>query len=513
VGDFVHLLRAHGLRVSVAEGLDALHALDETGLRRRDDVKDALRASLIKERSDQAAFDSLFDAFFAVHSPVEQNSGEAGVAEHEHGPDGALERIEIADELEGEAQENEDHSHSEDESTDLRSFFDEERLSPSEDLHGDSDRLRLSLFAQELVLNRNKGALDDVLSRITQQLRVKRASNIFNPGGIAPLSDAEELPLEISATELSGLLDHLHDLDVDEGAIRELERRADDIIAGLPELLKEMLERRRSLEPAAGTAPDSSALLRILELSQTDQREMEAAIRRLAARLHGAHARRLRNDRSGRVSVRHTLRRNLRYGGMPFEPVLRKKHEQRPRLIVLCDVSLSTRHLARFWLHLIYRTQSLFSKVRTFVFVADTIEVTQVFEERELQAAVEEIFSGRLIDVDANSDFGRAARSFVASNAGAVNHKTTVVVLGDARNNGRPPHPEALAEIAGQARQLVWLTPEERWHWTLGGSDMALYEEVCDRVDVVRTIEQLGAVAEDLAGLRSSRLIGGRARL
>ena len=124
--------------------------------------------------------------------------------------------------------------------------------------------------------------------------------------------------------------------------------------------------------------------------------------------------------------------------------MLRKRREGRPRVVLLCDVSLSTRNLARFWLHLIYQMQSLFSKVRTFVFVAEIAEVTQLLEEHTMRRAVDEVFSGRVIDADVNSDFGKAAEQFVGEHLSTINHRTTVVILGDGRNNGKPPIVEAL---------------------------------------------------------------------
>jgi uncharacterized protein with von Willebrand factor type A (vWA) domain len=225
---------------------------------------------------------------------------------------------------------------------------------------------------------------------------------------------------------------------------------------------------------------------------------MEAAIRRIARRIYGAKTRRLRQDRIGRISVPHTLRHNIRYEGVPFDPVLRRKREGRPRVALLCDVSLSTRNLARFWLHLIYQMQSLFSKVRTFVFVAEMAEVTQLFEEHTMNRAVDEIFSGRILDADVNSDFGKAAEQFRNEHLSSVNHRTTVVLLGDGRNNGKYPNAEALEEIAQHARQTIWITPEPRWGWSLGSCDMPLYEKICERVEVVRTVDQLASVAEEL---------------
>ena len=226
---------------------------------------------------------------------------------------------------------------------------------------------------------------------------------------------------------------------------------------------------------------------------------MEAALRRLVRQIHGATTRRQRRDRTGRINVSQTLRHNLRYDGVPFQPVLRRRREQRPRLVLLCDVSLSTRHLARFWLHMVHQMQSLFSKVRTFAFVADTVEVTHLFEQHALNRAVETIFRGQLLDVDANSDFGRAADQFRTAYLAAVNRRTTVVILGDGRNNGRPPNQAALEEIARQARRVIWMTPEPKWGWSLGSCDMPLYAPLCSRVEVVRTVEQLASVAKELA--------------
>jgi uncharacterized protein len=154
--------------------------------------------------------------------------------------------------------------------------------------------------------------------------------------------------------------------------------------------------------------------------------------------------------------------------------------------------------MARFWLQLVYELQGLFSRVRTFAFVADLVEVTQLFEEQGLGGGVESLFRGGLIDVDENSDFGRAAEQMRTGYLDAVNRRTTVVVLGDGRNNGRPPNEDALEEIARHARRVLWMTPEPRWGWQLGSCDMGLYEPACDAVEVVRSVEELGGFADRL---------------
>ena len=509
--DFVALLRRNHVRVSPAEGIDGLRALRHVGLGERATVRDALRATLIKSPEDEQTFDRLFDLFFSFGAAPVAAAAALAPHHHDHGDGPPATELRFGEELEGDPTDDDGaHSHDDPDPIDLRKFLEEDQIQPSTDLHGDSESLRLSVFGSQLMLSRKSDALQRALQRVTHQLRVRRARSM-SPGGIAPESGAEELPIDLTSADLDELVDELREMGVDEALIQAVSARAEDILALLPEIIEALLERQRRIEQSRGEAGEdrvtSRSLRRLLEYSASEQRELEGAIRRLGSRLHGARTRRLRRDRTGRISVSHTLRRNMAYEGIPFEPVLRRRREQRPRLVVLCDVSLSTRNLARFWLQLVYRLQGLFSRVRTFVFVADLAEVTGLFEEQSLPQAVDAIFGGRLIDVDENSDFGQAIEQFRAVHLGAVNRKTTVVVLGDGRNNGRPANERGLEEVARHARRVIWITPEPRFGWTLGGCDMPRYEPHCDRIEVVRTVEELGRVAEDLVADPAGRLV------
>ena len=503
INDFVQVLRKHQLRVSPAESIDALHALKQVGLGEREVVRDTLRTTLIKNQDDTETFDRLFDLYFSMRPQAERPAAKLKLPDHDHGPPPT--KLELGEDAEGEAPKEEGHSHDDGEAVDLRRFFDEERIRPSQNIHGEEEKMRLSMFSQELILNRRPGALESALQRLTYRMRIRRSRNIFNPGGLVPNDGGEEIPLDVSAVDLQDLVDHLHELEVDDALIAQLEAQSEDILRGLPELIKQMQEREKKLEKS--TKDDSEfrhrSLRKMLDFSATEQREMEAAIRRISRRIYGAKTRRLRQDRIGRISVPHTLRHNVRYEGVPFDPVLRRRREGRSRVTLLCDVSLSTRNLARFWLHLVYQMQSLFSKVRTFVFVAEMAEVTQLFEEQTMHRAVDEIFSGRILDADVNSDFGKAAEQFRNEHLSTINHRTTVVILGDGRNNGKYPNAEALEEIAQHAKQLIWITPEPKWGWSLGSCDMPLYEKICGRVEVVRTVDQLAGVAEELVKARA----------
>jgi uncharacterized protein with von Willebrand factor type A (vWA) domain len=502
INDFVQILRRQGLRVSPAESMDALYALKQVGLKEREVVRDTLRTTLVKNREDTDTFDRLFDLFFSLRPYAEKPAASLRLPDHDHdhGPPPA--RLELGEDAEGEPIEEEGHSHDEGEPVDMRRFFDEERIRPSQDIHGDAERMRLSMFSQELILNHKKGALESALQRMTYHLRIRRARNMFNP---VPNAGDEEIPLDVSATDLQNFVDHLHDMEVDEALIEQIKAQSENILRGLPELIKQMQEREKKLRKSANDDSElrRRSLIKLLDFSANEQREMEAAIRRIARRIYGAKTRRLRRDRAGRISIPHTLRHNVRYEGIPFDPVLRKRREGRPRVALLCDISLSTRNLARFWLHLIYQMQSLFSKVRTFVFVAEIAEVTQLLEEHTMRRAVDEIFSGRVLDADVNSDFGKAAEQFRNEHLSTINHRTTMVILGDGRNNGKRPNVKALEEIAQHARQVIWITPEPKWGWSLGSCDMPLYEKACDRIEVVRTVDQLAGVAEELVKVRA----------
>lgn len=493
IGDFVQLLRRRGLRVSTAETLDALEALRVVGPGNRAAVRDALRTALIKDSRDVATFDDLFERYFTLAPDARGAAAEPPQPAHEHGS--ALERVSVEDES-AQASDTGGHSHDDAEHVQLPRIAGQRR-GPVEDHHGDSDQLRLSLFAQQLLLTHRQEALQQALRHLTQQLRIRRARGVLNPGPLSPVAADAELPVDISSVELTDLLNHLDELDVDPRLVGLLETQADRIAEGLPELIRTLLQRRRELDTPEDPSGPADAFTRdLLRVSAGEHAQIEHAIRRLARSIRGAATRRQRRDRVGKIDLPHTLRRNLRYDGVPFEPVLRNRQQHRPRLVVLCDVSLSTRNLARFWLQLLHQTQRLFSQVRTFVYVADITEVTDALESKPLEQAVQALFSGQFLDVDVNSDFGRVAEIFCTHHLDTVTRRSTVVILGDGRNNGRPPNERALNEIAQQARQVIWMTPEPRWGWSLGDCAMPRYAPFCDRVEVVRTAEHLGAVAD-----------------
>ena len=196
--------------------------------------------------------------------------------------------------------------------------------------------------------------------------------------------------------------------------------------------------------------------------------------------LHGGLTHKRKVSPRGRIdsgphdAAQHALRRH------PVRPGHRRAaREDKPRLVILADVSLSVRATARFTLHLVHGLQNLFGQVRSFAFVADLIEVTDLFADHPVEQALGLIFGGDVLDVDANSDYGAAFGRFHEDYGSAVNRRSTVIVLGDGRGNGNDPNIEAFAEITRRARETIWLTPEPRYSWGLGACDLPVYAEYC----------------------------------
>ncbi|MEP6817614.1 MAG: VWA domain-containing protein, partial [Marmoricola sp.] len=271
-------------------------------------------------------------------------------------------------------------------------------------------------------------------------------------------------------------------------------------LAGLPERLKEHLEKLMAMEHEVEAREIAAA--RAETVDEHERAELEEALRRLLRSLHGAPRPRRKAAARGVVDGARTMRANMKYDGVPFRPVTVSKVEDRPRLLVLCDVSLSVRSAARFTLQLVHSLQSLASSVRTFAFVKDLVEITDLFAEHHTEEALSLVMAGLpaggVLDVDADSDYGSAFELFLDQFGSAVTRRTTLIVLGDGRGNNNDPGLPAFEELSRRARETVWLTPEPRYSWGLGRCDLPAYEEFCDRVQVVRNLSGLDRVTTTL---------------
>jgi uncharacterized protein len=496
INRFICHLKRNGVRISPSESIDAMQALACVTLADRDTVRTVLRSTLIKDLHDIPVFDEVFELFFRMPANGHRPSNGHDHDHHHDGDQAEPERIVFDPDDKGVLNTDGEHAHGK--PVPIRDYFEPEKMVTRFNPHQDPNRLSLSALSQGLILNRNKGLLDKVMKRVTHQLNVRRVANIAQPGELNFSDALQQLDEDLVVNAAEALLDDLRDLDVDENLINQLASRIDGIIANLPELLKRYMEREMALQRGQDPHPEPVRSAYQYRFTETERREMEEIVRRLGRRMRGARSYRRVVSRRGRIHVARTLRSSIMYDGIPFKPVLTSQRDEKPRMVVICDVSLSVRNAARFMLHLVYSLQSLFEQVRSFVFVSELADASQYFEQLGIDEAITAVFSGELIDCDANSNYGRALEIFCQRHLGTVTNQTTVIILGDGRGNRNPPNVWALEEIRRRAKQLIWLSPEPRGSWGLGSSDMPLYEPVCHRAEVVRNLKQLGQVAEEL---------------
>jgi uncharacterized protein with von Willebrand factor type A (vWA) domain len=181
---------------------------------------------------------------------------------------------------------------------------------------------------------------------------------------------------------------------------------------------------------------------------------------------------------------------------VPFQIQIDRRKKTKPQVMILCDISDSVLNASRFMLQFVYSVQVLYAKVRSFVFVSDLGEVTKLFEENEIHHAVETALKGDVIDVFSHSNFGRAFEKFYKNYFSAVTGKTTVLIIGDGRNNYNRSNEWVLKEIQQKAKQLIWLNPENRMTWGVGDSEMPRYAPYCDVAEECRNLNQLYKIVD-----------------
>ena len=494
---FVRLLRLRGVRVSVTEALDAMRAAAVPGsLADRETLRCVLRVALVKDRRDGELFDELFDRYFRLE-PIAAPERHG----HDHAHDGLVDQGTAESfTISPEASPTPQQGHSHGKPADIRDYFRQEDLATAYNLHQEASKIDLASMTDEIVLSKERGRSG--LSGPRVQLDTSRLRGAGMPGKLLS-SPGTRLDAGLTVAEEQALLDWLDDPDADvsQDALAALARGSAGEIANLGELLKRHLEALAALDRRAIESPEQHGI-RTPAVGEAERRRLEETLRRLARTMPGALTHRRAVAGRGRVDPGRTMRANMRFDGIPFRPVTVARKEDKPRLVVLADVSLSVRHTARFTLYLVQGLQRLFGQVRTFAFVADTAEVTDLFAEHPVERALDLIFGGDVLDVDADSDYGAAFGRFHEEFADTVTRRTTVVVLGDGRGNGNDANMEVFEEIARRSKRLIWLTPERRNTWRLGRCDLPRYAELCDRVDVVRDLDGLDRATDDIvAGL------------
>ena len=470
--EFFHRLREASVPVSMVEVLDAFACLAHVELADRAQFRSALFATLVKRPEDQQPFAVLFDVCFPLTTAAAGAGLDPGAEGALH-PSGAGSVPPVG-----------------------------EPGPPGEE--GGGAVHRPGDPSEELLA----ALLDALRSGDEAALRALAGLAVDRYAGLDAQPEASEryyLYRVLRQVELYRLLAMaLADNDDPEGAARhgrqELARRIEDF----RRLLAEQLRHRMAVSVGPRQAAE---LYRERQLDDVDflaanagqLRELRQAVRPLARKLAARAAQKRRLRRRGRLDVRRTVRRSLSSGGVPVDPAFRAIRASKPDLYVLADVSGSVIEFAKFTLSLLHAMNAEFAKLRSFAFVDGIDEVTGLLDEGGHRMDLRGAFArAKLVADDGHSHYGKVFRRFAERYGGDVDGRTTLIVMGDARNNYREPGLEAFRSLAERSRRLYWLNPEPRDEWDTTDSIMSVYGPACDRVFEVRTLRQLTACVDEI---------------
>ena len=480
---FIAELRSAGIPISLTEHLDAARAITEIPMDRRAWFKAALSATLVKDGEHQGAFDAAFEVYFAAPNAGDDEADEA------QGEDGKTASSDEANQSQIDA---------------------EGKGSGKGKGRGNGGGGGSTMSAEELAEMLYRAVAKDERDSDATIAR----EGVSRYAGMEPgraVGGTYYLYRTLRNLDLEGVIARLreeHQVAQSPSPLAaklfsdELAFRGERIRKAIEREIRERLVKDRGAEALAKSVrkplpEDIDVMHAGREELATLQRALYPLSRKLAARLQ----RKRRRGHKGPLDLRRTVRSSLSSGGVPIDPVFKHPRPAKPEMIVIADISGSVASFARFTLLLVYALSSQFSKVRSFVFIDNVDEVTEMFERAgDPSEAIHRINTeADVVHLDGHSDYGRSLREFVAEWGDEITTRSTVLILGDARNNYHDTHLDSLAFIASKARKVFWLNPEPRQYWGSGDSVIKQYEPYCDAVVECRSIRQLEAFVGELA--------------
>lgn len=440
ITDFVRALRSADVSVSTAETLDAAATLRLVGYQDKGRMKLALKSVLAKSETEKLTYDRLFDLFFS--RSLSDNSFQ-----------------------------DDDTSSGQDQ--------DETRQSSDSDEVSSKDLMELSASGSE-------GDIAVALERAAQQAGVQdiRFSTqiSYYAQRMLKAMGVERLEKEL----LKALQERT--LESDQAAEQMMQARKDMTLRA-----REYVQQQFDVFGAGATQQFREDFLsekRIHEMDRSDLDRMKPLVQKLAKRLAAKHSRRRKKKNRGLLDVRKTLRSNAGKDGVPFDVHWRQKKKDRPKLVLICDVSGSVARYVRFLLLFLYCMKDTVPDIYTFAFSARLKDVGKHLLtgldgfENAMQAIMTEAGWG-------STDYGQALSDLKVDHWPVFDRRTTVIVLGDGRSNHGDPRIDLFEEVAARTKRVVWLNPEGRSLWGTGDSEMLRYAPHCAVVSQMSTLKNL----------------------
>lgn len=443
--DFIHILRSSDLRVSTSESIDAMNVVSKIGFNNKSLLRDSLSFSLAKTLREKEIFNECFDNFFKEnymnlkHNELTQ------------------EKLEEDIELE-----------------ELNNL--EKKQKNLEELYKNSDKT--SLMTAMALASRDANLQD--IKLFTQVGMFTR--KIFDEMGLETLNN------DIFQASRQGNTERESELKNIRESLR-LEIR--DYVENQVKL--------RTTNAGKQLREDALSQMRLTQADKSDYQIMSGIIKKMARRLISVHSRRKRKSQRGMLDIRSTIRANQEYDGILFETIWKKTKVDRPKIVALCDVSGSVANVSRFFLMFLHSLTEILPNVRTFAFSNKAGEVTDLFENKDIEVAAAETL---LLNGGGSTDYGQAFVDLEGLLENNIDRKTTVIILGDARSNYGDPRCDVLKTIQEKSKRILFLNPEPKSVWGTGDSEMLRFVPYCSKSKVCSSLFDLERVVDDM--LRSS---------
>jgi len=266
----------------------------------------------------------------------------------------------------------------------------------------------------------------------------------------------------------------------------------------LREQVRDYVEKQFFLHADESGKQLREELLKKVKLSNLEKRnfkDVQEIVFKMAKKLVSIHSKRRKTFKRGQLDIRKTLRSNMQYDGMLFDLKWKSQKVDRPKVMCICDVSGSVSNYSRFLLMFLYSLAEILPKVRSFAFSSDLGEVTRLFQQSKLEDAMAKTMRDY---GNGSTDYGQMLADFRSHILKDVDSKTTVIILGDARNNYGDPKSEILREVYDKAQRVIWLNPEPKSSWTVGDAEMKKYAPCCHQTEVCNSLVHLERVVGNL---------------
>ena len=487
ISNFIRALRNADVRVSTAETLDAISAVELVGYSDKAHLKRSLSMVLPKTADEKVTFDACFDQFFRfqdVRGESTSNSEDGG---------------EQAGEESGEGGDGEGGGAGGDPQTQNRS----KKKSKSK-------AKKNNLYEEEEEADLGPGEVTDAHSPLGKLLmansRVELAQSMAEAGEATNVREIQIFTQKglyarriMDHMGLADLNREISDLRTDSRVpARRLGQQLKQRRDFLREQVRDYVEQQFMLNADVSGKRLREEMLRSVKLSNIEHRNfrlIQEMVYKMAKKLSTLHSRRRKIFKRGQLNVPKTLRNNMSYDGAIFDLYWKSVKVDRPKVFAICDVSGSVANYARFMLMFLYSMDEVMPKVRSFAFSSDLAEVTELFNRNKLEDAI----AKTLHDYSGGStDYGQALLDFKKLCLDDVDNRTTIIILGDARNNHGEAHAEVLKELYDRSKRIIWLNPEAKLAWNTGDSEMRKYGAYSHQVEECNSLMHLERVVSNL---------------